>query len=535
MFEKQTLKVKESQELLYPDGDRVFWIIALILLAMAASLRLYHLGHRSLWFDEALAAELSRGTFAEMLRQIRSQDSAPLLHPFILYIVQKFRESPAAVRAPSAVASILAVLMMVAMVRAKVSRNAVLFSMAILAISRSQIRYAQEVREYALGVLFAAILTFCLLKWESSGSRKGHPWLLYGALFLAPFVQYGLVLLAFGILSTIGLRLLLSRETAFRLSHGLLASAWLGFGGLLSLFLTLRYQFRDRYVQWYLHGNYFDAKTMSLPLFLATNTRHLLIFLIPLRLVALCFVIGAAIYCIRYARARKYEPLALLVFTSVLITMCASVVGIYPYGGIRQCLFLAPVMTLFAGVVFADTLKQFRGSWRSFGSLALMSLILFTGYRSLRRPSPYAEVENISRVLTALHHSIAQGDRVYVYYGAKPALDFYWPRLGPNFVFGKSHRDDPQKYVPDLLGLVGPHTSRIWLVFSHVYDSEEHEIVDGLRSHWNVRRVVAATGAALYVANRKPSSLQRSMLSPRISRLHTVEPVPTSFLIFQPR
>ena len=97
--------------------------------------------------------------------------------------------------------------------------NAALFSAAILAVSASQIRYAQEVREYSLSVLCAAILIYCLLRWEAAGSRSRHPALLYALLFFAPLIQYGLVFFAFAVLSTIVLRILLTRDTRFRLSH----------------------------------------------------------------------------------------------------------------------------------------------------------------------------------------------------------------------------------------------------------------------------------------------------------------------------
>src|SRR5271156_911216 len=71
------------------SGGLFFVITALFIFTIATVLRVYHLGVRSLWFDEALAAEFSRGTFAGMLEQIRLRDSAPLLHPYILFLMQK--------------------------------------------------------------------------------------------------------------------------------------------------------------------------------------------------------------------------------------------------------------------------------------------------------------------------------------------------------------------------------------------------------------------------------------------------------------
>ena len=78
----------------------------------------------------------------------------------------------------------------------------------------------------------------------------------------------------------------------------------------------------------------------------------------PGQVVALCFGIAAVIFCVTRGAQRKLDPIILLVFTSVAITFCASLAKLYPYGGIRQCLFLAPGLTLFAGVVLDDLLQK---------------------------------------------------------------------------------------------------------------------------------------------------------------------------------
>ena len=483
---------------------RFFPIVALLVLTIGTALRVYHVGDRSLWFDEALTANTSRGTFTRMLEETRSRGSAPVIHPYILYLVEKVGQGPVAARAPSVLASLLAVFIMLAMVQVKISHDAALFSAAILAVSASQIRYAQEVREYSLAVLFATILIFCLLRYEAGGSRNGHPVLLYATLFFAPLIQYGLVLFALGILSTIGLRLLLTRDTCFRLSHLVIASASLAAGGLSSFFLTLRYQFHLGQGQWYLAANYFDPKTTSLLRFLGANTKGLLSFFIPGQVIALCFVFAGIAFCIARTLAGKYETIALLIFTSLSIVICASLLRIYPYGGIRQCLFLAPVTTLFAGVVFADLLPRLRGSLRPAAAVGLMILIFLSGYRGILRLWPYGEYEDTKSILKELAVSSAPNDQVWVNHDAVEAVDFYLQGKDHRFIYGKFHKD-PQEYIPELLGSIDRHSDRLWLVFSHLQQPsdryEEQLIVNSLRSDWDVRRVITPTNTALYVAH----------------------------------
>lgn len=509
MSELLTAPVPESAERPAIFSRSAFFVgAALFLLIIATALRFYHLGDRSLWYDEAVTANTSHSTLTCMVKATRSRGSAPLVHPYLLYLVEKVGKSAVAVRSLSALASLLAVLMMLAMVRTKIGQDASLFAAAILAVSASQVRYAQEVREYSLSVLFATILIYCVLRWEAAGSRSRQPLLLYAVLFFVPLVQYGLVLLAFAVLSTIILRLLFARDTCFRLSHVVIGSIFLAAGGLLSFVLTLRYQFQPGKGQWYLVSNYFDSKTMSLLRFLGQNSKGLLNFIIPEHVVTLCFVVAAVIFCIAQARSRKVDPITLLVFTSLSITFCASLAKLYPYGGIRQCLFLAPGLILFAGVAFADLLQWVKGFWRAIVTIGFLAVILVSGYRGVLSQWPYREYEDTVSILAELAKSSAPSDQVWVNHDAVDAFQFYLPQKDPRFTYGIFHAD-PKEYVPELFGSINPHSDRIWLVFSHLQQPSDHAeeqlIVDSLRSGWDVRSVIAPTNTELFVAYRKTS------------------------------
>jgi hypothetical protein len=461
-----------------------FLVAAVFLLIIGTALRVYHLGDRSLWYDEAITANASGGTFIQALEDTR-RFSAPVIHPSILYLVEKVGKGPVAVRVPSALASLLAVVMMLAMVRVKVSPNAALFSAAILAVSASQIRYAQEVREYSLAVLVATILIFSLLKWEASVSPSSHP-----------------------ILGTIVLRLLLTRSTCFSLSRAVIASAFLAAGGLLSFFLTLRYQFHGGGTQWYLAWAYFDPKTTSFLHFLIKNSSGLLGFLIPGRVIDLCFAIGAVIFCILQARSRKFNTITLLTFASVSITVCASVARLYPYGGVRQCLFLAPVLALFTGIAFADLVERVKGSLQMIATVGVMALIILSLFRGMLKEWPYGEIEDTQSVLKELAKSMAPNDQVWVNHDAVAAFEFYQQEKDHRFIYGKYHAD-ANEYNPELLASIDPHSDRLWLVFSHLEQAsdraEEQLIVSALRPGWDVHSVIAPTNTELYFAQRRIS------------------------------
>jgi len=265
---------------------------------------------------------------------------------------------------------------MLVMPKVKVNSWAALFAAAILSLSASQVRYAQEVREYSLSVFFATVIIFCLLHWEAKGMTR-HPFLLYAALFLAPCVQYGLVLLGVAALATMLLRTLLERALRSNIIPILLSAAFFICGGVLSFALTLRFQLKGKALgtQAYLAQDYFDAKAGGILHFLWLNTRSLLSFFIPGQLVVVLLIIGGGVVTFLRLRQRQINTITLLLITSFGVTMIAAVYHVYPYGGIRQCLFLAPVLILFTGCIFAEMISFAGRSYQPAGAFAVLAVI----------------------------------------------------------------------------------------------------------------------------------------------------------------
>src|SRR5271155_2194598 len=79
---------------------RVFLLVSIFIVLLATSLRVYRISKRSLWLDEASAANSSRGTWREALPLTRGFHSAPITDPLILSAVEKVSTEPLAVRLP---------------------------------------------------------------------------------------------------------------------------------------------------------------------------------------------------------------------------------------------------------------------------------------------------------------------------------------------------------------------------------------------------------------------------------------------------
>jgi uncharacterized membrane protein len=480
-------------------------ILSAMILLAGVSLRFYHLGNRSLWYDEAVTANISRGSFQQML-QLTRKVSAPIVHPFFLYLTERIASGAWMVRFPPTLASLAAVLMMLAMTKARINTWAVLFASAILSLSASQVRYAQEVREYSLAVFGATVLMFCLFRWEAN-SRTRQSVLLYAALFVAPFIQYGLVLLAVAVLITMMLRGLLDRTLGSSIISIVLATVCFLAGGILSYALTLRYQLQVKALgtQSYLAANYFDPKSDGVLHFLASNTRQLISFCIPGPHVVLAVIlVGVVVVSVQLWR-RTVATITLLLITSFAVTILASFRHVYPYGGVRQCLFLAPVLILFVGSVLADLLLFARPSHRSAAAFVVFGIIAISGARGISGQLPYIEIEDTQSLLHELAAASAPGDQVWVNHDAVDAFRFYLPAGDARFTYGKYH-PNPNDYMAELLASVSPQTTRLWLAFSHLEQPSDHEeeqlILKTFPAEWKVEKRVSAINAELFLARR---------------------------------
>jgi hypothetical protein len=478
-----------------------FLLCCIVVMLLAASLRLYHISERSLWFDEAIAANISRGTLGHTLVLTRNEHSAPIIHPLVLYAVEKTAAGPLAVRTPSFVASLLAVFLMLCFVTIpSFDRKTALLSALMLGMSALQIRYAQEVREYSLSVLYATLLTYLFMAYSSRREGRGSLVPLYLALFAAPLVQYGLVLFGFGVLAALVVLGLNDRRWRIRILEVTKASVFLGAGGLASYMLTLRYQWGE--TPSYLRDHYLTPDK-SVAAFVLSNTHHLVTSFLPGLAAAVISLVAILFYVVTPSRSRVVSPLFVLAVTSLGVVLACALLHVYPYGGVRQCLFLAPVLCLVASTSLVQIANRFAGTMNRVVFVAIASVVVVSGVFQIRHLKPYAEVEDIHAVLSRLQTNVEPGDGVYIYFGAVPATDFYVKERDSGFMYGDFHRQSPDKFASEMLAGLCPGTNRIWIVFSHVYEDEDQRILNDLSGNWEVASVLTTKGSALYMARRR--------------------------------
>ena len=278
-------------------GKTLYYVACVCIVIIAVLSRFYGLTNHSLWYDEARAAINSQGTISEVVLYTKTRNTSPILYPLILYAVQKVQSSPFTVRFVPALASVGSIaLMLFLMPRLGIPKRVAITAGLILLASVEAIRHAQDVREYSIDALLTVLMTAGMLHFI----RDSKKIMLCASLFIAPLLQYGLVLFSIAVLATLLFTPRAHASTlastgpapAFlnkRISYRILqlrnliwpASAFIA-GSILSLVIIFRAPWRTGFAsQGYLRDFYYQgelADVISLISFAATQTRQLLDF-----------------------------------------------------------------------------------------------------------------------------------------------------------------------------------------------------------------------------------------------------------------
>lgn len=143
-------------------------MIVLLLLMLAAALRLSLLGSKSLWFDEAFSVSFARSSIAHIWQPnfVRPETHPPLYYHGLHYWMNWFGDSETSVRLPSALISLLNVGLIYVLGRRLFNHRVGLLAAGLLAVSPLHIWFAQEAR---MSVFMTTILLLAsiLLSWDS--------------------------------------------------------------------------------------------------------------------------------------------------------------------------------------------------------------------------------------------------------------------------------------------------------------------------------------------------------------------------------
>ncbi len=168
-------------------GRRLVVLSLLVILCVAAFVRIYRLDHQSFWLDEAYSACKSDQTVSEIIGTFYKDDSNP---PTYLVIINWWRHvfgrSDFSMRLSSCAFGVLSILMAYFVVREIAGNKAGLAVAGLMAVSPYHVWYSQELRMYALLTAAALAALFCLIRAAKTG--RSYYWTAYA--ILAAFAFY---------------------------------------------------------------------------------------------------------------------------------------------------------------------------------------------------------------------------------------------------------------------------------------------------------------------------------------------------------
>lgn len=517
-------------------GGNLYSVVCIILVIVAALLRFYELPENYLRYDEARAANQSRGTLSEVISNTRYYFSSPILYPLILYAVQTVDRSSLSVRIVPATTSVLTIAVLLFLLpRVGVSRSAAFLAALMAAFSSKAIEHAQEVREYSIDAFVAALLIAGLLAYL----RKKKKVLLCTSLFIAPLIQYGLVIFSLSILATIWSLSLGFERSSWVSTMGrackksICPCAFFAVGSVITYAVTLRYQGVGwgRYgdlAQHYYRGEYRDVWSIfeftGLEMWKLLNY-HLTETIAILALVA----VGVLLYgCVRKS---QIDPILVLCIFALASVAGAAVLRVYPCGGIRQCIYLGPILFLGTGhALHRATNILFPRRLRLICLTLVANIVMFCGIASIRADDPYREIED-SKVHIALEEQAKEEDMIYVSARATQAFQFYFKRKPDNYYYRSCFpKDSAEKCVEDIVNLINLEYSlypsrkkRMYLAFHAFFRTEA--VLQMLKDRWSVhvKEVFRGAYTSLYLVTNLHRLANRADLGDPISESDNYE------------
>jgi len=451
--------------------NKKYLLSSMAIIVLATILRLHNLGGTSLWFDEAIYATNANAPFSEFLHKTRTINSSPIILPLALWILGDSIQTAFWIRFLPMVFGVLVVVVVLFLPRVGVSAPLALFSALWMAVLPMQVHYSQEVREYSLAAFIGILLVFYFLRRIHLPQLK-RDLLFPFVLFLGPLCSYGTIFLSGTLLGLLFL-IEFTREDARPWRYVAPIGA-LVFGLLISYVLTAKYQMGIGKA-WYLSADYPPEGVLNAVVWFAKSNAKYFIFQYGGILPALVCLTSIGIFLFISLRKMVFQfPEFYIVIAFLLLvggSISLSILGLYPYGGLRQHLFASPLAILAAAASFLWLVQNYK-HWRILIAVFFVFVVLSSSIQGL--PVAYRDQQNITAPVGDIPSDVLDG-KVFVYCGAVPAVKFHFPDR--NFSLSKcatGRLDEMGKEVRDLGG------GTVALVFAHMRFHEDDELVKRL-------------------------------------------------------
>lgn len=523
-------------------------ILAVLIILIAFTLNVWDIDGRSIWFDEGMEYWVATSSIAQMAENVQIGIQDPPLYSLILHGWMKFGKNAFSLRFLSVAFSLIALVGVMRISHKLAGQQAGLIAGAIMAVLPVNIRYAQEVGQYALMGCLLVLSLLVLQKLSSNTAKKTTDWHLYllwtSLALAATYSYYGTVftlLIPFWVL----------------IIKNVLKKAWLNVGKQSLALLLYGLGITPLLIFFLPHqlfrGNTANAFQITLSQLVAqlktlpTTTQHLIAFQTtswPWTTISVWFssslILVPIIVCLLQFKKLSSQA-KLWVIWSILTWggyYFSSLLGVFPYG-FRYSLILTPLLI----PLFVLSLKiRVFGNYQWLVTAIISILVISISIMSLPNQSfqeniypkngwDWPETENIEPIVDYWLQNRQNSSETYIYYGALPAFGYYlslkqdthqqalpptwysncWQKTiinycsNNNIYYGQwlRHLEAPQKVLAIQTSMPQKTPQNLWLIFSHIYANEDELILTELQKQYNIVDSYKQTKAAAYLLHKK--------------------------------
>lgn len=406
--------------------SRMNWIV-LVSLLLGLALRLKSAMGTYLNSDEALHYVLVNQSSLAGAYRASLTNAHPPLYFVVLYFWRFLGNSEVMLRLPSVLASTAAAWMAFRWISMVMGRAAGLTSLLLLAFSPVLIALGAEVRNYSLLLLCMSSALYFL---ERAFRDQDLSSIAYYSLFLylAILTHYSALwfVLALGVYALVNIPRM----------RGRMRIAWLPFQlGAVAIYAWLyavhiskihKSPMEAEAITGWLRGLYFRAGENPVA-FLQRANVDLFQFLFGSRLggsAALALFVAA----IAWLLLNKRPALGLLLVLPFLLGMSASLLGLYPYGGTRHCIYLILFATAGVSFLLATIFRQ------RLMPILLLAALLIPYWNLHRLPDPQQMARNqqlkdlMTNAIASLRATVQPDEPLFTDYQASILLAYYLGR-----------------------------------------------------------------------------------------------------------
>lgn len=511
---------------MYRNKDSLFVYRALCLatILVGFAIRVHSLGERSLWFDESMEYWVARSLLPDLLATVRRGLQDPPLYSMILHFWLKIGQNEFIMRFLSMIFSMGSILGAIVLSRVSLGRKASIITGALMAVSVPDIRFAQEVGQYALmSLALTWNITFLYLFFKEKTWKWVALWSISGV--IGVYSYYGVALTICATALTCLIYTITKRQWSMLLKLVMAGNVY----GTLTIPLVIGWlpvqMFRGP------TANAFQFTLMSyqeeIQRFI-TQSKDILVYQlmgyqpngwpwpsVGQWVVWLPLVLILAISTIRY----KFHLLIVWLLASFLTYYCVGRLGLYPFGG-RYSLIIATIFWICVAAGVASLLSL--SSWRKLLGLSLLLWIISVAF--LSPIEPQEDLRSVTRLWLSLWKP---GETTYVYYGAVPGFRYQLELLGISekvpplwyldcwqgktanycsnngIFYGRWFRHlSPEQKKNIIFEAIGS-PDLFWMIFSHIHHKENESVLSALEGTYAVTMSYFAENSALFLLKRR--------------------------------